>query len=204
VSHVHRLRVSDRIFFVTLNLSRQVDPFTAPEYSILVEALEGARRRLGFLLCGYVLMPDHWQALIWAGRPRTISQVIHDVKKVSARRLHERRESAGALWQHQFWDRFVRHEKEFNERLEYMHLHPVRRNLVNSPEEWRWSSYHNFALDKAIVAACPIQIDGCVCRVGTEGDRTKAHGQENTDRGYPLRYECNVGHAGSLLPSAPF
>jgi hypothetical protein len=24
---------------------------------------------------------------------------------------------------------------------------------------WRWSSYRNFALDKATVSACPIQID---------------------------------------------
>jgi hypothetical protein len=30
---------------------------------------------------------------------------------------------------------------------------------VKRPEDWRWSSYNNFALDKATVAACPIQID---------------------------------------------
>jgi REP element-mobilizing transposase RayT len=33
------------------------------------------------------LMPDHWHALIRTGYPLTISHVIHDVKKVSARRL---------------------------------------------------------------------------------------------------------------------
>jgi len=31
--------------------------------------------------------------------------------------------------------------------------------LVVKPEEWRWSSYNNYALDKAVVAACPIQVD---------------------------------------------
>ena len=40
-----------------------------------------------------------------------------------------------------------------------MHLDPVRKGLVKGPEDWRWSSYNNFALDKATVAACPIQID---------------------------------------------
>ncbi len=159
MSHVHRLRVTDRIFFVTVNLRRRVEPLGATEYPLLIEALEGARRRLGFLLCGYVLMPDHWHALIWTRHPLTISQVIHDVKRVSARRLHERRGTVGPLWQHQFWDRFVRHAKEFNERLTYMHLNPVRKGLVNRPDEWRWSSYNNFALDKGIVAHCPIRID---------------------------------------------
>ncbi len=27
------------------------------------------------------------------------------------------------------------------------------------PEDWSWSSYHNFALDRETVAACPLQID---------------------------------------------
>jgi hypothetical protein len=40
-----------------------------------------------------------------------------------------------------------------------MHLNPVRKGLVKRPEEWRWSSYNNFALDKEQVARCPMQID---------------------------------------------
>ena len=159
MSNVHRLRDSDRIFFVTVNLRRHVKPFDRSEYVILIDALEGARRRLAFLLCGYVLMPDHWHALIWTGYPLTISQAIHDVKKVCARHLHARRGTQGPVWQHQFWDRFVRHAREFNDRLAYMHLNPVRKGLVAKPEEWRWSSCNNFALDKAVVAACPVQVD---------------------------------------------
>ena len=159
MSNVHRLRDSDRIFFVTVNLRRHVKPFDRSEYVILIDALEGARRRLAFLLCGYVLMPDHWHALIWTGYPLTISQAIHDVKKVCARHFHARRGTQGPVWQHQFWDRFVRHAREFNDRLAYMHLNPVRKGLVAKPEEWRWSSCNNFALDKAVVAACPVQVD---------------------------------------------
>ena len=159
MSHVHRLRTADRIFFVAVNVRRTVPPFETDDYPLLIAALEGARKRLGFLLCGYVIMPDHWHALIWTGYPLTISQVIHDVKKVSARRLHQRRGTGGPLWQHQFWDRFVRHAKEYTDRLVYMHLNPVRRGLVAKPWQWPWSSYNNFALEKETVARCPIQID---------------------------------------------
>jgi len=35
----------------------------------------------------------------------------------------------------------------------------MREGLVKRPEGCRWSSYHNFPLDKATVAARPIQID---------------------------------------------
>lgn len=45
------------------------------------------------------------------------------------------------------------------QRPQYMHLNPVRKNLVSRAEEWRCSSYNNFAFDEATVADCPIQID---------------------------------------------
>ena len=104
-------------------------------------------------------MPDHWHALIWPQYPLMLWQVLHGARKIMTLRFHARRGSRGPLWQHQFWDRLVRDGREFNERLEYMHLNPVKKGLVKRPEDWRWSSYNNFALEKATVAACPIQID---------------------------------------------
>ena len=159
MSKVRRLRLSDCIFFVCLNLRPNIKSFCEPEYPLLINVLEESRGRLGFALCGYVLMPDHWHALIWPNYPLLLSQVLHDTKKIMTLRLHQRRGSRGPLWQHQFWDRFVRHEKEFAERLDYMHMNPARKGLVTRPEQWRWSSFNNFALHKATVAACPIQVD---------------------------------------------
>ena len=53
----------------------------------------------------------------------------------------------------------MRHGREFQEHLEYLHLNPVREGLVERPEDRWWSSYNNFVLDKAAVTAPPIQID---------------------------------------------
>jgi hypothetical protein len=35
------------------------------------------------------------------------------------------------------------------ENLRYMHRNPVKRGLVNLPEQWRWSSYRFYFLDEA-------------------------------------------------------
>jgi putative transposase len=56
----------------------------------------------------------------------------------------------GSRWQHQFWDRFVRHAREFTEWLEYMHMNPVRRGVIEKPEQWRWPSYNNFSLEPSV------------------------------------------------------
>ena len=79
------------IFFVSVNLRRRIRQFTESEYALLIDVLEVSRRRLGFLFCGYVMMPDHWHALIWPQYPLLIGQVTHDAKKVMALRLHARR-----------------------------------------------------------------------------------------------------------------
>jgi putative transposase len=85
--------------------------------------------------------------------------VVQDIKRLSAASVNRVRPRSGSAWQHQFWDRLVRHAKEFNDRLAYMHLNPVRKGLAAKPEDWRWSSYNNFALDKKLAASCLIQID---------------------------------------------
>ena len=164
---MHRLLTTDRIFFVTVNLRRALAPLAADEFRLVAAALEEAKRRRRFLLCGYVLMPDHWHALIGTAYPLTISQVMHNVKWISARLLNDKRGRSGPVWQHQFWDRFVRREKELAARFDDMHLNPVR--LVTQPEGWRWSSYNNFALDKEEVSRCPIQIDYVRLPLGYRG-----------------------------------
>jgi REP element-mobilizing transposase RayT len=156
---VQRLQASARISFVTVNLRRALVPLGEGEWGLVTDALAASRRKLGFLLCGYVLMPDHWHALIWTTFPLTISRAVQDIKWTTARAINRARVARGTVWQHQFWDRFVRHQKEFGQRLDYMHLHPVRKGLASRPQDWRWSTYNNFALDRHTVAKCPIQID---------------------------------------------
>ena len=53
----------------------------------------------------------------------------------------------------------MRHAKEFRQRLDYMHLNPVRQGFVERLEEWPWSSARNFAVDKEQIKHCRLQVD---------------------------------------------
>jgi putative transposase len=48
-----------------------------------------------------------------------------------------------SIWQREYWDRFIRDEKHFNNAIEYIHDNPVKAGLVKSPKDWQWSSYNN-------------------------------------------------------------
>ena len=159
MSNVHRLRTSDRIFFITTNLNRGERQFQDAEYPDHPGHLRQFKK-------------TSWLSSLWlrvdAGplaRAHLDSASVNDFPCSSGHQEtrvpqdQRLRKTKGSRWQHQFWDRFVRNSQEFAERLEYMHYNPVRKGLVEHPEQWRWSSANNFSLDKSVVAACPIQID---------------------------------------------
>jgi hypothetical protein len=55
------------------------------------------------------------------------------------------REAWGELWQERFLDRAMRTVKEYNDKVEYIHLNPVKAGLVQRSEDWRWSSVNEYS-----------------------------------------------------------
>jgi len=50
VSDIHRLRLTDRIFFVNVNLRAKIRRFSDSEYALIIDVVGASRRRLGLLL----------------------------------------------------------------------------------------------------------------------------------------------------------
>jgi len=68
---------------------------------------------------------------------------MESIKVRSTRLINKLRADRGVLWQGRFFDRALRTVKAYHEKVEYIHLNPVKRGLVTKPEEWRWSSTHD-------------------------------------------------------------
>jgi len=45
------------------------------------------------------------------------------------------------FWEPRFYDFNVWSQEKITEKLQYMHLNPVKRELVAHPKEWTWSSF---------------------------------------------------------------
>ena len=70
---------------------------------------------------------------------------MKSVKQSSMSGINQRRGTEGELWQARFFDRTLRTVKEYNEKVEYIHLNPVRAGLVSRAADWRWSSFNEYA-----------------------------------------------------------
>ena len=65
------------------------------------------------------------------------------------------------LFQGRFFDRALRTVKEYNEKVQYIHLNPVEAGLVKREEEWTWSSVHDYtgSVRAASGKGSPIPVD---------------------------------------------
>jgi putative transposase len=125
---------------------------------LFLTVLETVRQRYEFVVVGYVVMPDHIHLLIGEpekGDPSKVMQAVKQgfarrvLKSLRKRRVAEQQElfAVGAehVWQKRFYDFNVYTARKRIEKLRYMHANPVKRGLVQEPEQWRWSSYRSYA-----------------------------------------------------------
>ncbi len=126
---------------------------------LYLKVLEQVRQRYPFVVAGYVVMPEHIPLLISEPEKGNPSRVLQALKQGFARRVLPKRRTttqaelfareAEPVWQRRFYDCNVWSERKRIEKLRYMHRNPVKRGLVLEPEQWRWSSYRDYAYGEA-------------------------------------------------------
>jgi putative transposase len=129
---------------------------TSEARNCFVETLPEIRLRHRFRLIGYVVMPEHVHLLMSEpakGNPSKAIQVLK--QRVSARLLatvsRGDTSSQQHFWQRRFYDFNVWNGKKITEKLNYMHLNPVKRGLVVHSKDWPWSSWSHYNGEKGLI-----------------------------------------------------
>ena len=122
---------------------------------LFLTILEEVRKEHRFVVLGYVVMPEHFHLLMSEPQMGTPSTAMQSVKQRFAQRVVARRRQCHPthgrsckpmpIWQPRFYDFNVWTEHKRIEKLRYMHRNPVKRGLVEAPEQWRWSSFRGYA-----------------------------------------------------------
>jgi len=97
-------------------------------YGVFERELETVRARCGFVVAGYVLMPEHLHLLVGEPRRSSLSVALQVLKQQTSRKLKQREEAQ--FWQRRYYDFNVHSEEKRVEKLRYMHRNPVARGLA--------------------------------------------------------------------------
>jgi putative transposase len=110
-----------------------------------------------FSLDAIVLLPDHFHC-IWtlpendqnyANRWRYLKSFVTRNCK-NKLKIHQtinpsrRKRQESNLWQRRYWEHLIKDEEDFERCCQYIHYNPVKHDLVRSPKDWEFSSFHRF------------------------------------------------------------
>ena len=134
-----------QLHFITCSCYKRLPLLdTVPSRNLFVKILGEVRERYSFKLVGYVVMPEHVHMLVSEpskGTPSTVLQVLKQRVSESTRRDDLPGQALPKFWEPRFHDFNVWSQAKIIEKLQYMHLNPMKRGLVSHPKDWVWSSF---------------------------------------------------------------
>ncbi len=88
-------------------------------------------------LSGVIVMPDHVHAIISPHDKMMLSRIMKGIKGAGAYKINRLRDKRGPVWQDESFDRIIRDECDFNQKMQYMFNNPAKKGLTDDP----WNYY---------------------------------------------------------------
>jgi putative transposase len=110
---------------------------------LLEKTILDYHRQGKFLLHAFVIMPDHFHALITPAPDVSLEKAMQFIKGGLSFRLKSKHD----VWMRSFNESQISTGEKFLSCLRYIEENPVRRGLVATPKAYRFSSAAHVALD---------------------------------------------------------
>lgn len=135
----------DRTFFITSVTAQRRALFQRTAAAdLLVDVFLGYRDQGKYQVHEFVIMPDHFHALITPAPEISLERAVQFIKGGFSFRL----KSSLPVWQASFTNHRIRDDEDFVRHREYIRMNPVRAGLVRKQEDYPHSSATGqFALD---------------------------------------------------------
>ena len=137
-----RVSIPNARYFLTINTKGRKPGLNTPKIS---EQIKRALRELHAsreieLFCG-TIMPDHIHLVIRLGRKLSLPQVVRKFKFLTTQYLR----IANLMWQHNYFDHYVRLKESLESYALYVFLNPYRKELISLDDSWQgWFLHREF------------------------------------------------------------
>jgi REP element-mobilizing transposase RayT len=139
-----RIHVPGGVYHVTLRGNHQQPIFfVRADRSLLDLIVARALERFDARLHAYCWMTNHLHLVIQAGA-EPIARPMHNIAAEFARAMQLKLETTGHFFERPYHAALVDTDSYMLELLRYVHCNPVGAGLAATPEDYRWSSHHNY------------------------------------------------------------
>jgi len=137
---LHRVWIEDPIYFVTTCTFRRrkvLVPGTVA--TVLLEEWRAARKRHGWAVGRYVIMPDHVHFFCSAEiEAKPLPRFMQAWKQWTSKRMASELHVPDTIWQPEFFDHILRSSESYSQKWDYVRDNPVRAGFVEQADDWPW------------------------------------------------------------------
>ena len=136
-----RINFSGAFYHVTSRGNERKNVFKSKrDREKFFEYLESATQRYDAVIHAFCLMDNHYHLLIETPSGN-LPQIMRHINGAYTTYFNVKRARSGHLFQGRYKAIVVEIDEYAKELSRYIHLNPVRAKMVNTPEEYEWSSY---------------------------------------------------------------
>lgn len=185
------------------------------DYAAFEAVIEETLEKCPMRICGYCLMPNHWHFVLWPTNDGDLAVFMQRLTITHATRWQRHRHviGEGHVYQGRFKSFPVEAEEYYHQLLRYVERNALRANLVESADQWRWSSLwrreHGTTGQQGILSPGPLPLPTgwleVVNRPQTEGEvetirRSIRRGSPLSTESWTSRIAKHLGLESTLRP----
>ena len=141
MSRMPRIEFPGAFFHVLARGNNKQDIFrNKQDYRVYIDRLNKYHKRYKFILYAYVLMANHVHLLVETDMI-PLSKIMQGIQQSYTAYFHKKYDSMGHVFQGRYKAILCQRDNYLLELVRYIHLNPVRVGLVDTPEDFSWSSH---------------------------------------------------------------
>ncbi|MFZ3589077.1 transposase [Bacillus sp. DJP31] len=115
------------------------------DFTIFMYILQEVNGKTPFNLASYCIMTNHFHLQLNSTVDST-SKIVGDIKRKYAQYYNNRYRLSGYVYDGRFYSKEITSPQGMLEVSRYIHLNPLKAYMIETPEQYAWSSYKNYKL----------------------------------------------------------
>ncbi len=136
----HRIRAAGAYFVNSGTWQRRALFRQEAAARILIDCMLHYRDQGHYLLHDFVVMPDHFHAILTPNEKTSLEKALQLIKGGSSHRMGKELIMRFPVWQEGFHEHWVRSQEDYERCRRYIHDNPVKAGIVEKPEAYLFSS----------------------------------------------------------------
>lgn len=144
IGRKERIWYPGAVYHIMIRGIRRADIFKDEgDYGVYLENVEMVMRKYPFILYSYCLMTNHVHLQLETIDDE-IWNIMREINRNYTKYFNKKYNYTGSLYDGRYKSEIIENDQYNLQVSRYIHLNPVKANMVNEPLEYKWSSYNAY------------------------------------------------------------